>query len=561
MTIKTIADLTTLTPLATDLVVLDRPTDGAGAPVTGKTTLAGLQALIDTGITDITVNSPLSSSGGTTPTVSLGTVGVANGGTGLTSAPANGQLLIGSGSAFSLSTLTAGSGISITNDAGSVTIASTGGGGGGGSTAFTGALTVYVDAVSGSDAPGRGTLSAPYQTINYAYSQVPSLGNPSNTLYDSNVGKFITEKLIFRLAPGRYTGDVTLGFKRARVQLIGNGVQIVGNVKMSVKLADFPASNMEALKASFPFPWTSASSQNTFEITGEAGGGVEADASADPFVVTGLTSLAFEESAVLGFGALGAQVSWESHFGTFYYYANKAALIGGMVMATNYTDPTVKGVCTSVIEVDSCTIGESASPIRTYFGVVPYAYLSAASTWSTANNGTTNKAPVGTVTLKCHNSTLGAALGPRLTIGEIDGCRLYDIDRTMLGTVDNGGVVGSTSTSYIGMVVNQFRVYSGAGIPASQYQLGAASGTTRYKMDSTSYTTLAFSRNSSGVLSTRTLNLGGGVSFDFLDEARSFGYVPTTGANWTAPAPTTVQSALDRLASAVFALRGNSSIP
>lgn len=560
MTIKTIADLTTLTPLATDLVVIDRPTDGAGAPVTGKTTLAGLQALIDTGITDISVTSPLSSSGGTTPTLSLvGSIGVANGGTGLTSAPANGQLLIGSGSAFSLSTLTAGSGISITNDAGSVTIASTGGGGGGGgSTAFTGALTVYVDAVSGSDAPGGGTLSAPYQTINYAYSQVPSLGNVSNATYNSNVEKFLTEKLIFRLAPGRYVGDATLGFKRARVQLIGNGVQIVGNVKMSVMRADFPASSMEAFKASFPSPWTGASAQNTFEITGEAGGGVEADASAVPFVVTGLTTMAFEESTMPGSG-LGT--NWDNNYGQFYYYANKASLMGGMIMATNYTVPTTNGMPTSVIEIDSCTIGESASPIRTYLGVVPYAYLSAASTWSTANNGTTNKAPTGTITLKCHNSTLGAALGPRLTIGEIDGCRLYDIDRTMLGTVDNGSVVGSTSTSYIGMVVNQFRVYSGAGIPVSQYQLGAATGTTRYKMDSTSYTTLAFSRNSSGVLSTRTLNLGGGVSFDFLDESRSFGYVPTTSANWTAPAPTTVQSALDRLASAVFALRGNSSIP
>jgi hypothetical protein len=121
--------------------------------------------------------------------------------------------------------------------------------------------------------------------------------------------------------------------------------------------------------------------------------------------------------------------------------------------------------------------------------------------------GTTNKTPTGVITLKTHNSTLGAALGPRLTIGEIDGCRIYDIDRTMLGTVDNGAVTGSTSTSYLGMVVDQFRVYSGTGIPASQYQIGSSSGGARYKMDSTSYTTLAFSRNTSGVLTARTLNI------------------------------------------------------
>jgi hypothetical protein len=255
--------------------------------------------------------------------------------------------------------------------------------------------------------------------------------------------------------------------------------------------------------------------------------------------------------------------------------------------------------------------------------------LTLSTTWGTtpvANStiyslvGTANKAPTGTITLKCHNSTLAAALGPRLTLGEVDGCRIYDIDRSMLGTVDNGAVTGSTSTSYIGFVVNQFRVYSGTGVPASQYRIGSSSNGTRYKMDSTSYTTLAFSRNSSGVLSARTLNpatssgtatagaattitdtskafttnqwtggtitLTGGtgsgqtrtvssntataitvspawtinpaagttytvtalVAFDFLDEARSLAYTPTTSANWST-VPATVGAGLDSLAS------------
>jgi hypothetical protein len=423
---------------------------------------------------------------------------------------------------------------------------------------YGGALTVYVDSTNGSDSPGGGTLSKPYASINYAYSQVASLGNPSNAAYDANVGRFVTEKLIFRLAPGRYVGDVTLGFKRARVQLIGNGVQVVGNVKFSAVRADFPASSMEALKASFPSPWTGASAQCTFEVTGEAGGGVEADTTADPFVITGLTSLAFEESAFAGSG-LGS--NWDNNYGQFNFYANKVNVIGGMLIATSYTIPTTNGLPTSVIEIDGCTIGEASSPIRTYLGAVPYAYLASPTTWSTGTVGSANKAPTGTITLKCHNSTLGAAIGPRLTIGEIDGCRIYDIDRTMLGTVDNGSVTGSTSTSYIGMVVNQFRVYSGTGIPASQYRIGAATGTSRYKMDATSYTTLAFSRNSSGVLTARTLDVGGGVSYDLLDDSRSLGYVPGTSGNWVAPAPTTVQNAIDRLATAMFTLRGNSAIP
>jgi len=52
-------------------------------------------------------------------------IAVAYGGTGLTSTPANGQLLVGNGSSYALSTITPGTGISVTNGSGSVTIAST----------------------------------------------------------------------------------------------------------------------------------------------------------------------------------------------------------------------------------------------------------------------------------------------------------------------------------------------------------------------------------------------------------------------------------------------------
>jgi hypothetical protein len=60
--------------------------------------------------------------------VTSGSLAVARGGTGLSAAPANGQLAIGNGTGYALATLTAGSGISITNGAGSISIATTGGG-------------------------------------------------------------------------------------------------------------------------------------------------------------------------------------------------------------------------------------------------------------------------------------------------------------------------------------------------------------------------------------------------------------------------------------------------
>jgi hypothetical protein len=74
--------------------------------------------------------------GGTTPssgaftTVTASTaIGIASGGTGLTTTPANGALDIGNGTGFTRTTLTAGSGVTITNASGSITINATGTGG------------------------------------------------------------------------------------------------------------------------------------------------------------------------------------------------------------------------------------------------------------------------------------------------------------------------------------------------------------------------------------------------------------------------------------------------
>jgi hypothetical protein len=54
------------------------------------------------------------------------TIQPANGGTGLSTIPTNGQLLIGNGAGYTLNTLTPGAGIGVTNAAGSITLANTG---------------------------------------------------------------------------------------------------------------------------------------------------------------------------------------------------------------------------------------------------------------------------------------------------------------------------------------------------------------------------------------------------------------------------------------------------
>ena len=100
--------------------------------------------------------SPITGSG----TLAIGYSGtalpIANGGTGLTTTPANGALDIGNGTGFTRTTLTAGSGINITNASGSITITSTAGGG---SVTSVAATVPSFLSVSGSPITGSGTLA------------------------------------------------------------------------------------------------------------------------------------------------------------------------------------------------------------------------------------------------------------------------------------------------------------------------------------------------------------------------------------------------------------------
>ena len=84
-------------------------------------------------------------------------LGVLSGGTGVGSAPANGKVLIGNGTDFTLANLTAGSGISVTNGSGIITIANTGGSGTVTSVAVSGGTTGLT--ISGSPVTTTGTMT------------------------------------------------------------------------------------------------------------------------------------------------------------------------------------------------------------------------------------------------------------------------------------------------------------------------------------------------------------------------------------------------------------------
>jgi len=87
-----------------------------------------------------------------------GTVPVGQGGTNLTATPTNGQLPIGTGAGYSLSTITPGTGVQITNGSGTITVTATGALGG---TVQSIAQTVPASllTISGSPITGTGTLA------------------------------------------------------------------------------------------------------------------------------------------------------------------------------------------------------------------------------------------------------------------------------------------------------------------------------------------------------------------------------------------------------------------
>lgn len=103
-------------PLTTGVTGTLPIANGGTNASTASAARTALSAAVSGANSDIT-----SISGLTTP------LSAAQGGTGLSATPTNGQLDIGNGTGFTRAALTAGTGISVTNGAGSITIANTGG--------------------------------------------------------------------------------------------------------------------------------------------------------------------------------------------------------------------------------------------------------------------------------------------------------------------------------------------------------------------------------------------------------------------------------------------------
>jgi len=152
----------------------------------------------------------LTPSSATNGVVTLGgNLGVGYGGTGVTSTPGNGQLLIGNGTGYSLATLTQGSGISITNSAGGIEIGLLGG---------VGSVTTFNTSIPG--------LS-------------PTVGSTGNVTLSGTVGiggggtgQTTAAAAFNALSPIASTGDLIIGTganAASRLPIGANGYFLVSN--------------------------------------------------------------------------------------------------------------------------------------------------------------------------------------------------------------------------------------------------------------------------------------------------------------------------------------------
>ena len=160
--------------------------------------------------------SPITTAGTLAISYSGTALPVANGGTGLTATPSNGQIDIGNGTGFTRTTLTAGSNITITNASGAITIASTGGGGGSG-LSWQSVQTANFTGVSGNAYPVNTTSAA----ITVTLPASPSAGD--FLCLTDYAGTFATNNLILSPNGSKIDGNTGLSY----VQLNRSSIHLV----------------------------------------------------------------------------------------------------------------------------------------------------------------------------------------------------------------------------------------------------------------------------------------------------------------------------------------------
>jgi hypothetical protein len=196
-------------------------------------------------------------------------IGYAYGGTGLTAAPTNGQLLIGNASGYTLSTLTAGTNITIANAAGGITINSTASGG---ATITDDTTTNSPRYINFTDVT-TGSLSTIY-TSSTRLSYNPSTGMLTTTGITATAGSINGTSIT--VADNVFTLQDNLDpTKQAQFQLSAIGLGVTATYTLPIATGTIPAvnsGNTWTANNNFSAPTNTFGSAATASTTGLASG-------------------------------------------------------------------------------------------------------------------------------------------------------------------------------------------------------------------------------------------------------------------------------------------------
>lgn len=370
---------------AGDVPTLNQNTTGTAANITAtsNSTLTTLSAL---SLPGSQVSGNISGNAANV----TGTVAVANGGTGLTTAPTNGQIDIGStGVGFVRTTISAGTGISVTNAAGSITITNTSPSSGGTVTSVTGTSPV---ASSGGNTPaislssGYGDTQNPYvsKTANFflaapnglagvptfraiVAADIPTLnqnttGTASNVTGTVALGNGGSGQTTAQAAMNTFAGAVTSGS-----YLRGNGTNVVMS---AIQAGDVPTLNQNttgsagsvANAVTFNNAGTGAASGTTYNGSGAVTisyNTIGAQVAGSYSPLAGSSSLTTTGTVTSG--------TWSASFGAV-SGANLTNLTGANVTGTvaNATNATNASNLTGGNITGNMIVGNATSP-NTYY--------------------------------------------------------------------------------------------------------------------------------------------------------------------------------------------------
>jgi hypothetical protein len=140
-----------------------------------------------------------------------GVLPIAKGGTNLSSTPTNGQLLIGNGSGYTLASLTAGSNITITPGAGTISIASTASGSSFNYVTFTRRVTSSAPIIS---APANPFNSTTYPSTTYSGIDTASGFTAANGRFTAPYAGYYRVSALLQLSVNSGVSDVVIQIRK-----------------------------------------------------------------------------------------------------------------------------------------------------------------------------------------------------------------------------------------------------------------------------------------------------------------------------------------------------------